>query len=254
MDSAQLLPGGNGIGSGTATDDAAPPPPPPAGLFSDGKRARAIVTVAVVNFITCCGMSCMMAPFQELLLERACGRLGLAYSSPACSTSKGAQEEASRRIAMYNLAQQVPNLLTVGFVGTVSDALGRNKALLCPLVTLLLSSLAVALIPGGKVCLPGGGGPCIEDGFHLLLGVTILCSCGGGQLAVLSSSFAVVADVTKGRDPKAIALCFGLAELWCVPGLRASCFRRRRCCCCCCLCPLPPLRSCSCLVSRLPCS
>jgi MFS family permease len=200
---------------------AHPPPPPP--LFSDSKRVRAIVTVAVVNFIAMCATSCMLAPFQELLLERACGRLGLNYSSPACSTSKAAQAEASDQVAMYNLAQQVPNLLTVGLIGVVSDAMGRGKALLCPLATLLLSSLAVAVIPGGKVCMPAlGGGTsryCVDDGFYLLLAVTIFCSCGGGVLAVLSSSFAVVADVTKGRDPKTIALCFGLAELWLFLGL-----------------------------------
>ena len=71
----------------------------------------------------------MLAPFQELLLERACGRVGLNYSSPECSSSSAAQAEASSRVAMYNLAQQVPNLLTVGLVGTISDAVGRNKAL-----------------------------------------------------------------------------------------------------------------------------
>lgn len=200
----------------------AAPPLKPTGLFSDSRRARAIVTVAVVNFVSMCATSCMLAPFQEMLLQRACDRVGLNYSSPACSSSKTAQAEASSRVATYNLAQQVPNLLTVGLVGAISDALGRDKALLCPLVTLLLSSLAVAMIPDGRVCLPhrdSGGGLCVEDGFDVLVGVTILCSSGGGVLAVLSSSFAVVADVTQGRDPKQIALCFALAELWLFLGL-----------------------------------
>ena len=62
---------------------------------------------------------------------------------------------------------QVPNLLTVGFVGALSDAKGRNMALLCPLVTLMLSALAVALVPAGPVCL---GGMCVDDGFWILLG------------------------------------------------------------------------------------
>eukprot|EP01047_Picozoa_sp_COSAG01_P019461 COSAG01_NODE_1080_length_11819_cov_29.816212_11_plen_528_part_00 len=193
------------------------------GLFSDSRQVRAIVTVAVVNFISMCATSCMLAPFQELLLERACVRRGLNYSSTVCSGSKEAQAEASDRIAMYNLAQQVPNLLTVGLVGAISDAMGRGRALLCPLGTLLLSSLALAKIPGGRFCLPlpqaHGGRLCVDEGFYVLLGVTILCSCGGGVLAVLSSSFAVVADVTKGRDPRTIALCFGLAELWLFLGL-----------------------------------
>jgi hypothetical protein len=41
-----------------------------------------------------------------LLLQRACGRVGLPYPSPACDASRPAQEEASGRIALYNLAQQ----------------------------------------------------------------------------------------------------------------------------------------------------
>jgi MFS family permease len=44
------------------------------------------------------------------------------------------------------------NLLTVGLVGTVSDALGRHKALMIPLVSGILSTMAVAMVPTGETC------------------------------------------------------------------------------------------------------
>ena len=90
-------------------ESSSPPPPPPplSELFSDSRRLRAICCVAIVNCSSMIAGSCMMAPFQELLLERACGRLGLSYPSSACASSRPAQEEASARVAYYNLAMQV---------------------------------------------------------------------------------------------------------------------------------------------------
>lgn len=43
-------------------------------LFSDMPRLKAGICVCIVNSTTCCGQSCMMAPFAELLLQRACER------------------------------------------------------------------------------------------------------------------------------------------------------------------------------------
>ena len=185
-------------------------------IFKDLPRLKAGLCVCIVNSATCCGQSCMMAPFAELLLQRACERHGLTFPSSACDDDTAAQAEAARRLAYYSLSQQIPNLLTVGLVGTVSDSLGRHKGLMIPLVTGIAATLAVAMVPTGEVCFVQ---ICVDDGFFVLLGITALSSCGGGQLAILASSFAVVADITEGRPPETIALCFGLAELWLFLGL-----------------------------------
>jgi len=185
------------------------------GLFSDGLRVRAVLCVCIVNLTSCCGMACMMAPFAELLLERACERRNFTYPSPPCDNSDDAQTEAAHRMAYFSLASQIPNLLTVGLVGTVSDAISRPKALMIPLVSGGACMLAIALVPSGAV------GP-FSDGFWLLLCITALSSCGGGQLAILASSFSVVADITEGRPPETIALCFGLAELWLFFGMMSG--------------------------------
>ena len=84
-----------------------------------------------------------------------------------------------------------------------------------PLVSGGACMLAIALVPSGAV------GP-FSDGFWLLLCITALSSCGGGQLAILASSFSVVADITEGRPPETIALCFGLAELWLFFGMMSG--------------------------------
>ena len=56
-----------------------------------------------------------------LLLQRACGRVGLPYPSPACDASQPAQEEASGRIALYNLAQQASEGRVMGRVGAANQ-------------------------------------------------------------------------------------------------------------------------------------
>ena len=69
------------------------------GLFRDVKRLKAGLCVCIVNSTTCCGMSCMMAPFAELLLQRACERSGLVFPSSECDNDRMAQAEAARRLA-----------------------------------------------------------------------------------------------------------------------------------------------------------
>ena len=78
----------------------------------------------------------------------------------------------------------MPNLLTVGLVGAVSDAVGRHRALMLPLLTGGASCLALAVVPTGRVC---AGGLCVADGFWALLAATALLSCGGGQVSTALS-------------------------------------------------------------------
>ena len=89
----------------------------------------------------------------------------------------------------------------------VADRFGRKSTLALVYSGVLFQSLAVWLIPAGKICVGGIG--CIADSFWLIIAACALASFMGGWSVALSTSFAVMADVTEGERPRPPPLSAG---------------------------------------------
>jgi MFS family permease len=148
--------------------------------------------------------------FSELLQARACDQLQLPpYPDEQCKCNPEASAHAAQRSAEYNLMVSVPALVTVSLYAMLADSHGRKATLLLCYTGLLCQMLVVWLLPAGRVCV---GPVCVADSFDLLLAGTCVASFMGGWAVALSTSFAVMADVTEGESLSTRATVFGLME------------------------------------------
>ena len=81
---------------------------------------------------------------------------------------------------------------------------------------MLLQCMVVWLLPAGRVCV---GSLCISDSFWVLLAVAGAVSFFGSWSVALSTSFAVMADVTEGSPHRTRATVFGLMEAFNIGGM-----------------------------------
>jgi MFS family permease len=147
------------------------------------------------------GMQVPLAVWTELLLQRACERMGLPYPSTACD--RRGQDELTLRSSWLTLAQTVPAVFSVGAVSSIADTYGRRIAIILTFVSPLVYCLSVALTP------PVVGG---VDGYWIILTLTALSSFTGGSAATFSCAMSVIADVSDGLPATARTTLFMLLE------------------------------------------
>ena len=181
------------------------------------RRSAAAVMLGMCAFKI--GVSAFAPPFAELLLQRACAPLGLPYPGNAtddrCMDSDAAAAVAAQHTATFNLATSIPQLITVSFFAVLADYRGRQLTLLLCFAGGFLQFLIVWLVPAGRFCLLG---MCTEDSFYFIVGASSAVSFLGGWAVSLSTSFAVIADVTEGSSAAARGTLFGIMEAFNVGG------------------------------------
>ena len=158
-------------------------------MAGDCRLTTNIFWVMLACLATGIGGASIMAVWSELLLSRACARHHIPFPSQACDQHPDAQTEATLRQTYMQLAQSIPNALTVGMVSSIADSRGRRLAMIFSFMTTLMFSVAVLLVPDrvGSI-----------DGYWVILGICLVTSFTGGNTATFSSAMSVIADVSHG--------------------------------------------------------
>ena len=189
-------------------------------VMSEGHKKRAAAAAMVGMCAFKVGLSAFGPPFAELLLQRACEPLGLPYPGNAtddrCMQSDVASAVAARHTSVFNLATSIPQLVTVSLFAVLADHRGRQITLLLCFSGGFLQYLVVWLVPAGRVCV--GSLFCVEDSFYIIAAVSSAVSFLGGWAVALSTSFAVIADVTEGASAATRGTLFGLMESFNIGG------------------------------------
>lgn len=168
-----------------------------------------------VTWILCLHMFCyatsagvLLATSSLFWLERECAVMGI--SGETCNQNTDAQSAAANRVSEFSLAQTIPNLLAVSFVGFWSDKYGRKPML-------VLSTTADCL---GKTAsfffmyfLPAW------QGWAFVLMSISLASCAGGVFGVIAVSFSSVIDATQKKSIAVRTIECGRAEGFMLFGL-----------------------------------
>ena len=186
-------------------------------MLDEAHKRRAAVATMLGIFAYKVALSGFGPIFSELLISRACASLGLpAYPASGCVQSDDASAIAATRLSYYNLMTSIPALLTVSLYAMLADTRGRQLTLTLCYVGGLLQCMAVWLVPAGRICFAS---LCIDDSFWALLAVASAVSFFGSWSVALSTSFAVMADVTEGAPHRTRATVFGLMEAFNIGGM-----------------------------------
>lgn len=158
-------------------------------MAGDCRLTTNIFWVMLACLATGIGGASIMAVWSELLLSRACERANIPFPSQACDQHPESQTEATLRQTYMQLAQSIPNALTVGMVSSIADSRGRRLAMILSFISTLMFCVAVFLVPDkvGSV-----------DGYWVILGISLVTSFTGGNTATFSSAMSVIADVSHG--------------------------------------------------------